>query len=185
MFHGLLNRCVCASFEYDGSDSEASEDDQDGNVFHTIVNRRVRKAVELCQDAASNTTTFAIALWATEPLDTLSRALQLLDCDKNSVQELRYTCGLLQTCQKRLWQVATGSEEPEIPLSMLVQQLSCCPGCNQCEVQEEARNKAMFLSGFVWARFEAVVQSPPLELDADCGPARFGVRAAEEAASVP
>ena len=118
----------------------------------------------MCQDAASNTTTFAIALWATEPLDTLNNALQLIDCDKNSVQELCYTRGLLQTCQKRLWQMATGSEEPDVPLSMLVQQLSCYPGCNQCEVQEEARNKAMFLSGFVWARFETVVQSPPWSL---------------------
>ena len=94
----------------------------------------------------------------------MNNALQLLDCDKNSVQELCYTRGLLQTCQKRLWQLATGSEEPDVPLSMLVQQLSCYPGCNQCEVQEEARNKAMFLSGFVWARFETVVQSPPWSL---------------------
>ena len=62
MFHGLLNRGVRASFEYDGFDSEASEDDQDGNDVYTIVNGRVRNAVELCQDAASNATTFAIAL---------------------------------------------------------------------------------------------------------------------------
>ena len=120
----------------------------------------MRKAVEFCQDAASSTTTFAIALWAAAPLDTLISALQLFDCDMNSVQELFYTCGLLQTCQKRLWQLATGSEEPDVPLSMLVQQLSCYTGRNQCEVQEEARNKAMLLSGFVWARFETVVQIP-------------------------
>jgi hypothetical protein len=66
--------------------------------------------------------------------------------------------------EKRLWQLATGSEEPDAPWSMLVRQLSCYPGCNQCEVQEEARNKAMFLSGFVWARFETVVKSPPWSL---------------------
>ena len=134
----------------------------------------------MCPDAASNTTTFAIALWATEPLDTLNNALQILDCDKHSVQELCYTRGLLQTCQKSRWQLATGSEEPDAPLSMLVQQLSCYPGYSQCEVQEEARNKAMFLSGFVWVLFETNRAAPPLELDADCGPASLGVRAAEE-----